>query len=230
MTRNAKQRQASVFDSYFEWGGARRGAGRKKLKDGRKGRVAHRRRPELKECNPLHVTVRLIDGLPSMRTLEALAVLKERFRAVLGRDGFRLVHYSIQSNHLHLLVEAGGKEALSRGMQGLLVRVARGLNRLWNRSGSIFAERYHAVILDRPTKVRNAIRYVLNNARKHGARITTLLDRFASGAWFDRWSGPIPNAPDEPKPVSAPKTWLLNTGWWQHAGPTIDPMSAPGRL
>ena len=231
MTRSTKRRQASLFDSYFKWGGARRGAGRKRLRDGRKGRVAHRRRPELKKRIPLHVTVRLIDGLPSMRTTEALAVLKERFRAVLGREDFRLVHYSIQSNHLHLLIEAGGKEELSRGTQGLLVRIARGLNRLWNRRGSIFAERYHAVILDRPTKVRNAIRYVLNNARKHGARITTRLDRFASGAWFDRWSRPVPNAaPDEPRPISGPKTWLLKTGWWKHAGPTIDPMSAPGRL
>ena len=166
-----------------------------------------------------------------MRTSEALGVLKGRFRAVLGRDEFRLVHYSIQSNHLHLLVEAKGKEALSRGMQGLLVRIARGLNRLWSRRGSIFAERYHAVILDRPRKVRNAIRYVLNNARKHGGRITTLLDRFASGAWFHRWSRPVPPAAsNEAKPISDPQTWLLKTGWWQHAGPTIDPTSTPGRL
>ena len=231
MHREAAQQQELPFEPRFGWGGARRGAGRKKPKDGRKGRVPHRRRPELKKRHPLHVTVRLIDGLPSVRTPKALEILKERFRAVLGREEFRLVHYSIQSNHMHLLVEAGGKDALARGMQGLLVRISRGLNRLWCRRGSIFAERYHAVILESPTQVRNAIRYVLNNARRHAARTTTLLDRFASGAWFHRWSRPIPRAASyEPKPISSPKTWLLRTGWWKHAGPTIDPMSTPGRL
>jgi REP element-mobilizing transposase RayT len=94
---------------------------------------------------------------------KALAESKQRF-------GFSLVHFSVQRDHLHLIAEAKDREALSRGVQGLSIRVARAVNRQLQRKGRFFADRYHARALKTPREVRFALRYVLLNARKH-ARI-----------------------------------------------------------
>lgn len=90
----------------------------------------------------------------------ALADGKRRF-------GFALVHFSVQRDHLHLIAEAHDRRALSRGLQGLSIRVARAVNRQVERKGRLFADRYHARALTTPRAVRFALRYVLLNARKH---------------------------------------------------------------
>jgi hypothetical protein len=77
------------------------------------------------------------------------------------------VHYSVQGNHLHLLVEAEDRRALSRGMKGLGVRIARGLNRVMGRRGAVLDDRYHGHVLKTPTEVRHARQYLLQNARRH---------------------------------------------------------------
>ncbi|HEY2746755.1 MAG TPA: hypothetical protein VGL86_19135 [Polyangia bacterium] len=84
-----------------------------------------------------------------------------------NRFGFRLVHYSVQGNYVHLLVEAEGERSLSRGMNGLGVRVAKGLNRVMRRRGKVLADRYHGHILKTPTEVRHARNYLLQNAERH---------------------------------------------------------------
>jgi hypothetical protein len=66
-----------------------------------------------------------------------------------------------------LLVEAEDERALSRGMNGLGVRVAKGLNRVMGRSGKVLEERYHGHVLRTPTEVRRARSYLLGNARRH---------------------------------------------------------------
>jgi len=148
--------------------------------------VSHAKRPELREHFPVHVTLRLEKGLPSLRRKEAYRVLKRAFGAGAMRFGFRLVHFSVQSNqHLHILAEAGDGRALSRGMLGLSVRIARALNRLWKRSGSVFADRFHSRLLKTPREVRNALVYVLQNARKHWPAFTRRPDLYSSGPWFD---------------------------------------------
>ncbi len=128
------------------------------------------------------------------------------------------VNYSIQSNHLHLLVEARNRGALTRGVQGLMVRIAKGLNRLWSRRGKVFSDRYHDRILRSPRQVRNALVYVLQNAKKHGRKLKGLIDAFSSARWFDGWrerlhfTGPEPS----PAPIAAARTWLLDQGWRKH--------------
>ena len=124
----------------------------------------------------------------------------------------RLVHFSVQGNHLHLIVEAKSREVLSKAMQGLTIRIAKRLNRLWERAGRVFADRYHDHVLKTPTEVRNALSYVLNNARKHGRKLKSLLDPFASGHWFDGWKEGAP-AQKDPPPVAKARTWLLTKGW-----------------
>ena len=113
------------------------------------------------------------------------------------------------------MVEASDRAALSRGMQGLGVRIARALNRLWRRQGKVLADRYHAHVLNSPREVRTALAYVLHNARKHRA-IAAGLDAFSSAWWFDGWrGGPPPEraAIERPPWLRRARTWLLARGW-----------------
>ena len=211
----AKRRQMVM--GFMRRGGARKGAGRKP--NGLKAGVSHRERAALSARYPVHVTLWLGRGLPRLRNKRAYGVLREAFAKGSERFGFRLCHYSVMSNHMHLIVEAKDRRALSRGMQGLVIRMARGLNRLWCRSGKVFSDRYHDRILRTPTEVRNALNYVLNNARRHALALKWAIDLFASGPWFDGWRGrkALAEVPiDVERPTADPHTWLLNKGWRRH--------------
>jgi hypothetical protein len=113
--------------------------------------------------------------------------------------------------HVHLIIEALNRLALSRGMQGLLMRVARALNRAWQRSGSVFSERHHDRILRTPKEVRSALAYVLNNAKRHGI-FEAGVDAFSSGLWFDGWREAKPSVSVRSILPKA-RTWLLTLGW-----------------
>jgi len=176
-------------------------------------RVAHDRRPEHDSAHPIHLTVRLRDGLPNLRRDATRIVVTRAFAAGRERFGFRLTEFSMQSNHVHLIAEANDHVGLSRGMQGLLVRVARALNRLWRRRGPVFADRYHARHLRSPREVRAALVYVLLNARHHGLR-SSGVDLYSSGRWFDGWSRKAVFA--SRSAVAAARTWLLRIGWRRH--------------
>jgi hypothetical protein len=116
----------------------------------------------------------------------------------------------VQRNHIHLLVEAEDTIALSRGMQGLVARLAKAVNRAMRRKGSVFADHYHAHELRTPTEVRNALIYVLNNWKKHLPGANRGVDGCSSGKWFDGWSD-AEAAGARPLPVAT--QWLLTTGW-----------------
>nr|MCU0866302.1 hypothetical protein [Planctomycetota bacterium] len=126
-------------------GGPRPGSGRKPKIPGRPG-VDHRPRAPLAQRFPVHVTLKLRAGLPRLRSKPAYEALRAAFAAGCARNlsgAFRLCHYAVLNDHLHLICEAEGRQALSRGLQGLLIRIARALNKLWSRRGSVFADRYH---------------------------------------------------------------------------------------
>ena len=201
-------------------GGKRKGAGRKP--NGKRPGVAHRVREEINRLIPCHVTVRLQEGLPSLRRERERRVVIEALRAGKKRFGLTLVHYSIQSNHLHLLVEVAQAKALARGMQGLLVRIAKRLNRLWERRGKVVADRFYSRLLQTPREVRNALVYVLNNFIKHRRRLPeTGLDRFASGWWFSGWLEVKGRAFTRLTPVMAATSWLLKVGWRRYGKVSI---------
>ncbi len=173
--------------------------------------------------------MRLRDGLPSLRRLRAFEVLKRRLLAGSERFGFRLIEVSIQSNHLHLIAEAANARSLTRGMQGLAVRIARGVNKLWDRSGKVFADRYHARILRTPREVRSALAYVFGNARKHGVRVPNdQPDIFSTGPWFSGWKNfiPLPLSSAFAWPLARARTWLLCKGW--RARGRLDVNATPG--
>jgi len=182
----AKAKQESFAFQAAGRGGARKGAGRKPK--GARAGIPHRSRGEHAASHPVQVTTRLRAGLPSLRHGREFVALRRAMEAASARAEFRVVHHSIQSNHLHLIVEAADRPALSMGLRALLVRIARALNRLWRRAGSIFADRFHERALKTPTEVRNSLVYVLQNARKHGIHASGP-DPYSSGPWFDGWSG-----------------------------------------
>ena len=210
--RGSKRQEAEQLTLDFErgrWGGARKGAGRKRSPD---SGVSHLTRAALASRFPVHVTMRMMGGLPSLRRKHAYKALARAFAAGCERGGFRLTQYSVQSNHLHLLVEAKDRRALSRGMQGLSIRVARGLNKLWKREGRVFADRYHDRILRTPREVRNALAYVLCNAKRHGI-FEAGPDWFSSARWFDGWRERWFEPETRPGPIARARTWLLAQGW-----------------
>jgi REP element-mobilizing transposase RayT len=193
--------------------------GRKPSKD---SGVSHGSRPRLAASTPIHITLKWCAGLPTLRDAGPDAIIRASFRHTNedNENGLRIVMYSIQGNHLHMICEADGAKSLGRAMQGLKVRIARRLNRLWERTGTVFADRYHRQDLTSPTQVHGCIRYVLQNRFRH--RLTASCsnpnhpDRYSSGRWFTGWSEPhLQVTPDDllDAPVQEPGTWLLSKGW-----------------
>ncbi len=175
------------------WGGRRRHAGAKRRHD--RSRVAHSPRPPLKRRFPVHVTVRMRPEVCHLREARCVQLLKRAFIRGNERFGFRLVHFSVQGNHIHFLVEAEDARSLSRGMQGLNIRMAKALNRSMNRHGRVLSDRYHAVILRTPTQTAHALNYVLRNRQHH-----------APGRHPPDWRDPFASAR---APLVPPRTWLL---------------------
>jgi REP element-mobilizing transposase RayT len=243
----ARARQLAL--AFRTWGGARRGAGRPPK--GSKPGVSHLRRPSLSRHHPVHATLRVLAGVPSLRDGARFRELRVALARGQERFGFRLVHFSVQTNHLHLIAEASDRRALSRGMQGLAVRLARAVNRTLARRGRVFADRYHARALKTPRAAHFALRYVLLNALKHAPRRSPLagasdtiapgfIDSCSSAAWFDAFQRPNElvfgarevradwqASSDLEAPVVPPRTWLLRRGSRRY-GFDIDDM--PGHL
>jgi REP element-mobilizing transposase RayT len=144
----------------------------------------------------------------NLRSRRSFRVLSDAFAKACDRRGFRLVHFSVQGNHLHLVVEAPDKVRLARGLQGLAVRIARRLNRLMGRTGKVFADRYHSHVLRTPAEVARAVAYVLGNFFVHAARRGERVDMTVT----DEYSSATV-AETGPPLVAAPRTWLLCVGW-----------------
>ena len=180
--------------------------------------VPHGSRPEVKKGEVVHVTVKLKRGLPSLRRGEALNVVRAAIGRVNQGAAIRIVEYSIQSNHVHMLIEASNSADLSRGMASLNTGLGMRLNRIWNRTGqgSVFKERFHMVVISTPRQMRNALNYVLRNDVHHGLNLRTL-DPCSSAPSFTGWhqlQGSKKQKAAAASCVSAgPQTWLLRVGW-----------------
>jgi hypothetical protein len=138
----------------------------------------------------MHVTLRALPDVGSLRDCPAYPAL-EGALAAASKTESRVCQFSVQSDHLHLMVEAADRDAPGRGMQGLAMRCARAVNRALGRRGRVFADRYHARALKTPREVRNGLVYVLPNWRKSVAG-AQWLDGCSSARWFDGWRGPRP--------------------------------------
>lgn len=204
------------------WGGKRTGAGR----PNKSGAVNHMRRQKFTKDKPAHVTFRLLKGLSGLRTKSVHELLKVTV-GHLPKFGVRAIHYSLQGNHIHLILEADSPAALSRAMKSFGCRFAKGAKHLRGfKSAKVFNGRYHLTVIDSPRQARNAIRYVLLN-QSHHVDLIEHIDEFSSGFYFKGWRqllGPkfkdlveqqaiTSGTFDLPKHLSVPDTWLLAEGW-----------------
>ena len=212
-------------------GGWRLNAGRKKT--GRCRDAPHRPRPPLSPTHPVHVVLRT--RRVTLRCGAIHRALRPVLKRFLGRPDFRIVHLSIQHDHLHLLVEAADARALTRGMQSFAINAARAINASDGGCGKVFAYRYHASQIRTARYARNALAFVLNNWRKHRLDYEhpvarrAKLDPYASGLSFHGWTRTFaPPLGFELLPVSPPRTHLLAHAWMRY-GP-IDPHEIPGPL
>jgi hypothetical protein len=183
------------------------------------------------------VTLRVRPGVPSLRGGALVREWRRSLAEANERGDFRVAHYSLQGDHAHLIVEAGGKEALGRGMMSIGTRLARAVNRVDRRSGPVLDGRYHHRSLRSPREVRRARAYVLLNARRHLAKSRGIsrsaiahLDDASSARWFDGWRPEVASRIQEASgasEVARPRTWLLRIGWRRHG--LVDPSEVPGR-
>ncbi|HZN41988.1 MAG TPA: hypothetical protein VFD82_24515 [Planctomycetota bacterium] len=236
--RQKKPQQGAL--PFRQNGGKRPGAGRKPK--GERAGVSHAPRALLAARFPAHVTLKVMRGLPRLRSKNEYAALRAAFAAgcrgiARASDGgsFRLCHYAVLNDHLHLLVEARDRLALARGVQGLAIRIAKALNRLWRRRGTVFADRYHDRILKTPREVRNALCYVLANGKKHAAEgrevhVHAVIDTFTSAPWFDGFRERIivRGLDKIERPTTDARSWMLTIGWRRHGLLSVHDLPATG--
>ena len=222
-------------------GGARVGAGRPPK--GARAGVSHGPRPVLRARHPVHVVLRVVGDVGSLRRRDAYHAIRWATHVAARREDFRIVQLSIQRTHLHLLVEAKDRHALAKGMQSFQVSAAKLLNGAIRkdgrrRRGSVFQDRYHATMITSPRQARHVLLYVLANWRKHGedraeAVRDWKLDWFSSAPMFPDWTEYgdetfLWSFPPtyEPLLVFRPRTWLLREGWKKH-GDSISYRAVP---
>lgn len=201
------------------WGGRRRGAGRKPS-PGRRPGVPHRARPPHIGAHPVHVTLRAVAALRCLRSGRVFPAVRSAFSAS-SRPDFRIIEFSVQTDHVHLIAEAEHARALSSGVRGLVIRLARTVNRTLGRRGRVWGDRYHARALTTPRAVRHALVYVLMNFRKH-QRVGTEIDPCSSAPWFAGWRAPRAAPRNESTPVAKARTWLARIGWRRHGLISMD--------
>ncbi|HZR10873.1 MAG TPA: transposase [Myxococcales bacterium] len=185
------------------WGGARKGAGRKRKAS--RPQVPHAPREKFRK-GALHATLRMRGEVWNLRTRRCFRALRHAFEQGCERFGVRVIHFSVQGNHIHMIVEAADPGSLGRAMKGLEVRMARALNKVMNRCGPVFADRYHSHLLRTPREAAHAVRYVLENqvvhARRGGWAIPRGVDPYCSAAPHDHG----------PPLVVEPLWWMLRVG------------------
>jgi len=218
-TWEVKQPKQLAFKKVNGWGGKRRGAGRKN----KSGLVSHAAREQVDFRKPLHITKRLKPGLRSLRSTK----MKIEFQRCLKRarqKGLRVIHFAVESNHFHFIVECESNEALAAGMNSVGAGLGKLIRNMCGGAGPVFEGRYHLHVLKKPREVRNALAYVLLNHSRHEGLIP-YKDDFSSAAYFHDWklllgdkSGPILKGGrrvEGPLPpyLCKAKSWLAREGW-----------------
>jgi REP element-mobilizing transposase RayT len=106
------------------------------------------------------VTLR-VDRRLRLRSQRLYEAVVRSIAGAQGRFGMHVLHWSVQHGDIHMIVEATHRRSLSRGMQGLSIRMSKALNKALGRpGGTVFTDRYHVEQLRTPREVRNAIAYV----------------------------------------------------------------------
>ena len=179
-------------------GGKRKGAGRKPAAV--RPKESHKAREQFDRTAAVFVTLRVAVGVWNLRSRRCFSAVEQSFASARDRFGLRIIEFSVLGNQLHLLVEADSSVALSRGMQGLAVRIAKALNRVMRRHGKVFDDHYHSRVLRTPTQLVNAIAYVVGNHEHH----------YGPSRGVDPYSS---LSCDRARLLTRPTTWLIRVGW-----------------
>lgn len=222
----------------FRNGGKRRGAGRKPA--GLRAGTSHASRPIIDGTNAMHVTLRVALEVGQLRRREIYRAIRAASTVTARREEFRIVHLSIQHDHVHMIVEAENKKALARGMQGFQISAAKQINKALGgaqpRRGRVFSDRYHLVVIGSPTQMRHVLAYVLCNWRKHRDDRRApgwLVDPYATGFAFSGWRELAAGETMWPAGtydwivVRQPRSWVLRDGW-RRGGAPISAFEVPG--
>jgi len=202
---NKKPKQLTLY--LPTWGGKRKHAGRKP--NGARARVSHGAREAIRPGWAAHVTLRVRDHVWNLRSRRCFSAIEGALVAAKGRFGMRVVHFSVQGNHIHFVIEVPDKRALARGMRGLTVRIAKALNRVMRRSGPVFADHYHSRAVRTPTEAARVLSYVLANYAHHAQR----WGEQVPGDDPDPFSSTVRSGADPRPGACEPLTWLLSVGW-----------------
>src|SRR5665213_2046977 len=199
------------------WGGKRKGAGRKN----RSGLCSHLKREKIDIRKPIHITLTF-----NKVNLRNRATLNAFRHAVSEAKRFCLyvVHYSIQIDHIHLIIEAKDNKSLTTGMKSLCGRFGKIIRAAMGGSGPVFKERFHIHVLKTPTEMKRALKYVLTNTAKH-MKVIEHIDGFSTGLAFKEWrpllgrsysdivDDVIKNFATTYSELSPPQSWLARVGW-----------------
>jgi len=178
--------------------------------------MPHDTRAKIDPRYPLQVTIRAAPGLPSFRSARVFEALR-RAIARASLDRFRVIHFSIQQDHGHFIVEGDEARRARGGMHGLAIRIALAVNRVLGRKGPVVGDRYHVRPLRTPREMRTSMVYVLLNFRKH-LRAPSGVDPRSSGPHFAGWQR-RPTNPDGSAVTAEPTTWMAAIGWRRAGGP-----------
>jgi REP-associated tyrosine transposase len=222
MSRGKTSAGRQVAFQFRTWGGRRAGAGPKSTRE--KAALPHRTRIEFKPYQPVHVTLRVAGHVWNLRSQRSFTVIRAALEASRRRRDVRVTHFSVQGNHIHLIVEPEDKRALANGVRALSIRLARGLNRMMGRIGPVFEDRHHVHVLRTLAEARNAVRYAVGNFESHAAR----RGERVSGRWVDPFSSDATAVPTRgqgvlfAEPVTAePRTWMLRNACGASARPSV---------
>jgi len=178
--------------------------------------MPHVTRPKVDPRFPVQVTIRAMPGLASLRSPRVFGALR-RAIARASVDRFRVIHFSIQQDHAHFIVEGDESRRARGGVHGLAIRLALAVNRVLGRKGKVVGDRYHARPLTTPRQMRTSMVYVLLNFRKH-LRAPAGIDPRSSGQHFSGW-GATPVVTDAAPATVSPDTWMARVGWRLAGGP-----------
>ena len=140
--------------------------------------IRHISREKINRPSALHLTIKVRENkadIKNKRILKALHYAIRRARL----QGLRVVHYTLEYNHVHLLVEANDNKSVQKGMQALGISFSKAINKIKQVKGSVYKHRHHFRKLNSRREYKNVIQYIFRNGIKH-KRSLCLIDPFNS--------------------------------------------------
>lgn len=128
--------------------------------------IRHTKRPKFFQTRSLHLTIKVRENKADIQNKKILLRLNRAIQ-LARKQGLKIIHFALEFNHVHLLVEAGNHQILHRGMQALGISLAKGINKMKQKKGAVYKHRYHFRQITCARELKNVIHYILSNCKKH---------------------------------------------------------------